>query len=795
MSAIRRRLPPARQLWFQLHWLAGITAGSILLLIGLTGSMLVFREELLAMIAPTAPVHSTGKATALAVSPDALVRAAQAAHPQREIVNLTLFAEPGAPARAALKPLPGQGRGEFVLLDVQRVTVLPPQPGAAFFDWIESFHRWLLLPREPGRAALGSLAICLAALALSGMYLRWPRRVRDWRAWFGIDSRLRGHALLWRLHAVAGTLVLPCYLVFAVTGAYWSLDVVRVAIDRWAGVRLPSKVALPPATEPRELPSLPELDPAWRTFAAHAGSWSMASVHVAGRTGQYVQLSWVASDAPHDRARSRMLVSPDGHLIVIEPYGEQTVGQRAVTTFYPLHRGNYFGLPGRIVMFLAGLALPAFAATGWMLYLGRRRQQRAIARECTGHETAVEAASHGGPDAGVTLVAFATQTGHAERLALQTAAALQAAGRPVQVCSVSGLAVGQLTEYRACLFIASTFGEGGAPDTARRFSRELHAASLSLRGLPYAVLALGDRRYPDFCRFGQVLDLRMSALAGQRLFPPIEVDRGDAQALAAWRRALGIVAAIAVIGERPFVACELLSRRELNRGSQGTPLVELTLRLAEGIDWQAGDLVEIEVGSAAPRLYSIASLPSDGVLQLLVRQRRHGEVLGLASGWLTVQAPLGTAIRLRVVDNAACHGPRDDVPCIYIGNGSGMAGLRAHLRGRSRQGRGRNWLLFGDRQRAVDSLCADEIGAWRQGGMLPELDLVFSRDGEGEYVQDRLTRRADLLRAWLKEGAVIHVCGSMQGMAASVDAVLAQLLGVEGRDRLIAEGRYRRDVY
>lgn len=80
--------------------------------------------------------------------------------------------------------------------------------------------------------------------------------------------------------------------------------------------------------------------------------------------------------------------------------------------------------------------------------------------------------------------------------------------------------------------------------------------------------------------------------------------------------------------------------------------------------------------------------------------------------------------------------------------------------------------------------------------MLPELDLVFSRDEAGaRYVQDRLRERADVLRAWVGQGAVNHVRGSLQGMAAGVDAALGDLLGIEGRERLMAQGRYRRDVY
>jgi sulfite reductase (NADPH) flavoprotein alpha-component len=42
---------------------------------------------------------------------------------------------------------------------------------------------------------------------------------------------------------------------------------------------------------------------------------------------------------------------------------------------------------------------------------------------------------------------------------------------------------------------------------------------------------------------------------------------------------------------------------------------------------------------------------------------------------------------------------------------------------------------------------------------------------------------------------VIYICGSLQGMASGVDLALHDILGAEEVERLIEQGRYRRDVY
>lgn len=842
----RWRLPTLREVWFQLHWFVGITAGTLLAVIGLTGAILAFEDEIVAAINPG--VFSVAPEQTPLLGPEQILQAARQARPDERVASLTFKAAAGSSVSVRFAPPPGERRGPEIHIHPYSGALLPAARGEAVFQFVDSLHRWLLLPRAPGRIVLGILALCLVGLALSGLYLRWPRK-KDWRSWLTFNPRLRGRSFLWALHAIAGTWALVAYLVVAGTGIYWSFDIVRGTLQDWAAT---------PSAQPREgKPARTKrgdggIDPAWQTFVAKAPGWSNATIRLPERGSGAYQLTWVAQDAPHDRARNRMSLGGDGALLKDERHADLTTGQRALTTIRPLHTGTYFGLPGRIVMMLASLALPGFAITGWMLYLGRRRQKRALARE--------RALAQGpGAEAGGApiLVAFATQGGQAEQIALHSAGALRAGGRAVDLRAVSALAPGDLAGYEQALFVASTFGEGEAPDAARRFERELEAQRADLGGCRFAVLALGDRNYAQFCGYGDALARRLQALGGKPLFPLIEVDQGDVAALGRWMHALGELGAAAdelapVDAAAPFSDWVLEARHLVNPGSLGAPLVEVVLRAGPDAHWQAGDLLEVaarhapatiaawlaasgfdgdapvdwrgarqplhealawsELPSAehrfaspqecaatlkpsAPRRYSIASVQADGALALLVRQQRHEQGLGLASGWLTEHLAIGQAVRARLAANPGFYAPDDDRPCIYIGNGSGMAGLRAHLRSRVQVGRARNWLLFGERQRAFDSLCGPEIAAWRARGMLPELDLAFSRDPEPEYVQDRLHARAELLREWVADGAAIHVCGSLQGMAGAVHQALAAILGQAELERLMDAGRYRRDVY
>jgi sulfite reductase (NADPH) flavoprotein alpha-component len=828
-----------KKFWFQLHWFVGITAGTILILIGLTGSILSFREELLDFLNPG--VRNIAVQDAPVLAPAQIAAAARVVRPDARVASIILYTEPGSTARVGLAPAKGEQRGDVIFLNPYNGALLPPLHYDEVFEWVDALHRHLLLPRDAGRIALGILALCLLGLALSGLYLRWPRRVGDWRAWLKLDLRLKGRSFLWGLHSVVGTWMLVGYVIFTLTGVYWSFDVVRSSVDGWLGVSRIAREAPAPKAPKGVQPPPADLAASWATFEKTAPDWRMAFLRIPERATAPLQIIWTSKHAPHVRARGRMtLDQATGALIKNDPYADMTLGGKAQSSIYALHVGSFFGMPGRVVMFIVSLALPGFAITGWMLYLHRRKQKRIAAaerRQFAATSLPVDAAAAADP----VLLAYASQTGQAERLALQSAAALQAAGVAVHVHSLEKLTPPQLVQYRRALFVASSFGEGEPPDGARRFSRMLHAAAEELAHLQYAVLALGDRNYVQFCGFGHTLDARLRTMGAQPLHPTIEVDNGDAAALARWsatlRDLIGTDAPelelTAAVADTDYASWRIVRRALLNPGSAGDGLYELTLAGPADASWRPGALVDVWPGhytpaangepvtpatpavpgvamasampvvQVAPRRYSLASLPGDGVLQLLVRQVRSvqpqgatGPALGLASGWLTAGAQEGDEVRLRLIANPAFDAHAEARPSIYIGNGSGLAGLRSHLRARVQAGQGRNWLIFGERQREFDSICADEIAGWRHAGMLPELDLVFSRDvAGGEYVQDRMRVRADVLRAWIADGAVLYVCGSLQGMAGGVDAALVEIIGRAALDDLIETGRYRRDVY
>ncbi len=399
-------------------------------------------------------------------------------------------------------------------------------------------------------------------------------------------------------------------------------------------------------------------------------------------------------------------------------------------------------------------------------------------------------------DAGTMLVAHATQTGFAEELARQTADALRAAGHRVDLRPLSRVDVATLVANRVAFLVVATYGEGEAPDASRRFARDVLARAPDLEGLRFGLMALGDRSYADYCGFGRRVDAWLTTHGASRLFDPVEVDNGAATMLATWRERLVPwtgAASTPASHRQSFMRWTLDGRRRVNEGSSGAPMFHLSLTRGPMPTWEAGDIAVVRLPDGAQREYSIASLPSEGRLDLLVRQalRPDGRI-GLGAEWLTSTLALGAT-----TDRCfRLEGIGDETPLILIGNGTGIAGLRAHVKARMARGARRNWLFFGERNAAFDRPYADELRAWRHDGSLADLSVAYSRDQpERIHVQHRLLAEREAVARWIADGAVVLVCGSASGMAQGVDEALRTIVGDERVDDMAADGRYRRDVY
>ena len=215
-----------------------------------------------------------------------------------------------------------------------------------------------------------------------------------------------------------------------------------------------------------------------------------------------------------------------------------------------------------------------------------------------------------------------------------------------------------------------------------------------------------------------------------------------------------------------------------------------------------------------PRFYSIANSPLvfPNEIHLTVSYVSYitngKERRGIASYYLcALTNPAITPISIYLQPSHSFFLPENpNASIILVGPGTGIAPFRAFLQERiALQAEGRNWLFFGERNRASDFYYQEFFTALEKEGRL-RLDLAFSRDTQDKiYVQHKMYEERKSLWEWIHNGAYFFVCGDAEEMAKDVDITLHRIArevgGLSEEDarhyikRMRAEKRYCTDVY
>jgi sulfite reductase (NADPH) flavoprotein alpha-component len=122
-------------------------------------------------------------------------------------------------------------------------------------------------------------------------------------------------------------------------------------------------------------------------------------------------------------------------------------------------------------------------------------------------------------------ILYASQTGNAKGVASQLEKSAKAAGITVVLKNIADYKAKSLKNESHLLIVASTNGEGEAPDDAIEFHEFLLGKKApKLPNLSYSVLALGDSSYEFFCQTGKDFDERLQALGAKQLAPRLDCD-------------------------------------------------------------------------------------------------------------------------------------------------------------------------------------------------------------------------------------------------------------------------------
>jgi len=231
---------------------------------------------------------------------------------------------------------------------------------------------------------------------------------------------------------------------------------------------------------------------------------------------------------------------------------------------------------------------------------------------------AVNAAVQTAPSATLTIL-FASQTGNAKGVATKLADAAKAAGISVNLKNVADYKPKSLKTETHLLIVASTNGEGEAPDDAIEFHEFLGGKRApKLPNLKYSVLALGDSSYEFFCQTGKDFDERLAALGATAVAPRVDCDVDYDEDAKTWTTSIveslkdeltaqdaGLAPVVSLVGtatagaeslynkQKPYTA-ELIVSQKITGRDSAKDVRHVEIDLGEsGLTYQAGDALGV----------------------------------------------------------------------------------------------------------------------------------------------------------------------------------------------------------
>ncbi len=361
-----------RRLWLRVHLWLGLALGLWFVLLGLTGSLLVFYPEIDRLLVPAQRV---GAACVAPASLDGALSRLRELEPARTGPwRFELPREAGVPLVARYyQPNETRGRKFAPLLVTLDPCTLERTSsrlwGNTTMTFLYDLHYQLLLDGVGGKAVgLGGFLLLLSMV--SGLVLWWPRNGR-WPAALRPQLRRGIARKTWDLHTRSAVYGLPLLLVLTVTGILLALpDWLNPLIDRISPLQeTPHPVALvpglrsvtPDAAVDRAVPELPGARPSWVETPS-------------GDNGTYRVRLWAPGEPSHRFPHNDIWIDPStGAVLATQDVRTRGAGDSLLAWLHPLHNGEAGGPIGRWFAFIGGILPMVLAVTGWM----RWRQKRA----------------------------------------------------------------------------------------------------------------------------------------------------------------------------------------------------------------------------------------------------------------------------------------------------------------------------------------------------------------------------------------------------------------------------------
>ena len=350
--------PALRRSLLTLHQWVGLAAGLFLVVIAVSGSALVFENEIDRALNPSTSFVTPGGQT---LSIETLISRVQAAYPADRVTGVRIAEKPDQAYELSLRS--------------RQSAMVDPYTGAVLGlrDREKSFARWLhllhtrLVADKVGEAMVGWFSVAMLGLAITGLVLWWPRKILT------VGSAASWKRTNFDLHNVLGFYSSLVMLAITLSGVLIAFENVTDPLVR--RLNPPSPDAPAPQSTPIAGGTRISVDNAV-AIAEQALPGAFASN--VGLPNSPTAVFRILKKFPEDRTpagRSRIYIDQfSGKALLVENARTAPLGTRILNLKRSAHTGDIFGATTQALYFIVSLGIALQAITGALIWWNSRRR-------------------------------------------------------------------------------------------------------------------------------------------------------------------------------------------------------------------------------------------------------------------------------------------------------------------------------------------------------------------------------------------------------------------------------------
>ncbi len=367
-----------------LHLWLGLSSGIIVFILGITGCLYVFIEEIEPLVykdklfirpmdQPKKPATEIWQAAQQAIGEEHRLTGGRFPNIPDQTCKFTVY-----------KGKEGgfwywQGIEFYRSVYVNPYTaevVKVEDPSFEFFEVVVSLHWSLLLVNDIGQPIVGVATIVFVFMIISGLILWWPksRQAARQRFWFRWKKTTQWKRRNYDLHNIPGFYVFLVALIFGLTGLVWAFDWFDESVQWIANGGQPHEHEEQARSDIRYAATRASVDQLFEAVQQEYPGAESYFVSVPQDSTGTINI-FVRNKGRFDY-RSNRYDQYTGRLLESETFDDENAGHQLRAMNYDIHTGAIAGLPGKILAFTGSLICASLPVTGFFIWRGRKKKKR-----------------------------------------------------------------------------------------------------------------------------------------------------------------------------------------------------------------------------------------------------------------------------------------------------------------------------------------------------------------------------------------------------------------------------------